>query len=65
MNESIGSEIMTWLNNHFFKANVTFYKRVTVTLPIYADNAAALAGGLKAGDLYRNNADPDQVCVVH
>ncbi len=34
-------------------------------LPIYADNAAAIAGGLVAGDLYRTNADPDTVCVVH
>lgn len=35
------------------------------TLPIYANNAAALAGGLVAGDFYRTGADPDHVCVVH
>lgn len=35
------------------------------TCPIYANNAAALAGGLVAGDLYRTNADPDPVCIVH
>ena len=34
-------------------------------LPIYADNAAALLGGLVAGDLYRTDSDPDVVCVVH
>jgi len=34
-------------------------------LPIYANNAAALAGGLRAGSLYRTGADPDVVCVVH
>lgn len=34
-------------------------------LPIYADNAAALLGGLIAGDLYRTGSDPDVVCVVH
>jgi hypothetical protein len=36
-----------------------------VGLPTYADNAAAVAGGLTAGAFYRNNADPDLVCVVH
>ena len=35
------------------------------TLPIYANNAAAITGGLVAGDLYRTGADPDHVCVVH
>ena len=34
-------------------------------LPIYANNAAALAGGLKVGSFYRTNSDPDFVCVVH
>lgn len=34
-------------------------------LPIYANNAAAIAGGLSAGHLYRTGADPDVVCVVH
>lgn len=34
-------------------------------LPIYANNAAALAGGLTAGAFYRTGADPDPVCVVH
>ena len=35
------------------------------TLPVYATNALALAGGLTAGHLYRLGADPDHVCVVH
>jgi len=34
-------------------------------LTVYADNAAAVAGGLAVNDLYRNGADPDLVCVVH
>lgn len=34
-------------------------------IPIFADNAAALAGGLKIGNFYRTGADPDPVCVVH
>lgn len=35
------------------------------TLPVYANNAAALAGGLLAGGFYRSGADPDVVSVVH
>jgi hypothetical protein len=34
-------------------------------LAVYADNAAAIAGGLAAGDLYRTGGDPDPVCIVH
>jgi hypothetical protein len=34
-------------------------------LQIFANNAAAITGGLVAGDLYRTGADPDTVCVVH
>jgi hypothetical protein len=34
-------------------------------LPVYANNAAAIAGGLAVGDFYRTGADPDPVCVVH
>lgn len=36
-----------------------------VGLPVYANNAAAITGGLTAGAFYRNGADPDIVCVVH
>lgn len=39
--------------------------RLAVQLPIYANNAAAVAGGLTPGDFYRNNADPDHVMIVH
>ena len=34
-------------------------------VPIYANNAAAVAGGLAVGEFYRTNADPDPVCIVH
>ena len=34
-------------------------------LPVYANNAAAIAGGLTAGAFYRTGANPDPVCVVH
>lgn len=33
--------------------------------PIYANNAAAIAGGLTAGGVYRLGADPDVLCVTH
>jgi hypothetical protein len=36
-----------------------------VGLPQYANNAAAIAGGLTAGAFYRTGGDPDLVCVVH
>jgi len=35
------------------------------TLTTYADNAAAITGGLSAGDLYKTGGDPDLVCIVH
>ena len=34
-------------------------------LSVYANNAAAVAGGLVAGDFYRTGGDPDLVGVVH
>lgn len=33
--------------------------------PIFANNAAALAGGITSGYIYRTGADPDVLCVVH
>lgn len=36
-----------------------------LVLPVYANNAAAISGGLTAGKLYRTGGDPDPVCVVH
>jgi hypothetical protein len=37
----------------------------TGAVPAYANNAAAIAGGLTAGDTYRTGGDPDQLCIVH
>lgn len=34
-------------------------------LPVYGNNAAALAGGLMAGNLYRTGGDPDLIAVTH
>ena len=36
-----------------------------VGLPVFANNADAIAGGLTAGAFYRTGGDPDLVCVVH
>jgi hypothetical protein len=52
----------------FFYDGVSWWALITVTtagLTAYANNGAAIAGGLVAGDLYRTGADPDTVCVVH
>ena len=38
---------------------------IATGLPVYANNAAAITGGLIVGSFYRTNADPDPVCVVH
>jgi hypothetical protein len=44
----------------------TFSGTVNVgSLPVHINNAAAIVGGLVAGDLYRTGGDPDPVCVVH
>ncbi len=40
-------------------------KLQVIGLPVYANNAAAITGGLSAGAFYRTGADPDIVCVVH
>jgi hypothetical protein len=47
------------------KAHVQGTDTSVGALTIYANNAAAVAGGLAVNDLYRNGADPDLVCVVH
>ncbi len=39
-----------------------------VGLPVYANNATAIAGGLTVGAFYRtgvDDPDPDPVCVVY
>jgi len=47
------------------KLNLSAGKISVGSLPVFASNLLALAGGLTAGDLYRNGADPDHICVVH
>ena len=55
---------MTIVWQAFFR-DITRLVRNTTNLQIYANNAAAIAGGLVVGDFYRTGADPDVVCVVH
>lgn len=45
-----------------------FGGKVTIDLAgvsVFANNAAAVAGGLTQGDIYRLGGDPDQLCIVH
>ena len=58
--KEFGTTWQIWLNGlHRYLVGAP-----TVTLPIFANNAAAIAGGLTSGRLYRNGANPDLVCVV-
>jgi hypothetical protein len=41
------------------------WDKMSVTLSVYANNAAAVTGGLAVGTFYRTGGDPDLVCVVH
>lgn len=51
----------------FFSSLSRFIQMLQIStgLPIHANNAAALAGGLVVGQFYRTGADPDFVCTVH
>lgn len=48
-----------------FSGKLKATKLSVVGLQVFANNAAAIAGSLVAGDFYRTGADPDVVCVVH
>lgn len=39
--------------------------RFSTLPPVFANNAAAITGGLSAGDPYRTGANPDVLCIVH
>jgi hypothetical protein len=49
----------------YLSAAGTWSAPFSAGLPVYANNAAAVAGGLAVGAFYRTGADPDPVCVVH
>jgi len=45
---------------------LTMFSTVSIqNLQIFANNAAAVSGGLVAGNLYRDGGNPDHVCVTH
>lgn len=48
-----------------FQALAEAVDELFVDLPVYANNAAAVAGGLTAGKIYRTGGNPDPICVVH
>jgi hypothetical protein len=60
---TVDSTIKSFTWTRFFEqlVSVNTFKE----LPVYANNAAAIAGGLVAGNLYRTGGNPDTVCVVH
>jgi hypothetical protein len=65
-------ELLTWVNRQLLPALLVMYQRLAkeinmgkFDLPVYANNAAAVAAGLTIGSLYRTGGDPDPVCVVH
>ncbi len=55
---------ITSLNSATSAINMV-YTDNTVGLPVYANNAAAIAGGLVIGDFYRGGGDPDPIYIVH
>ena len=63
LEESIARQLSAMYDDLYL--TITTFDKSIYTLDVYADNAAALAGGLVVGQLYRNNANPDAVCIVH
>lgn len=39
--------------------------KLSVLPPVYANNAAAIAGGLTTGAIYRSGSDPDVLAICH
>ena len=64
--ESFERRLLVKLNELFSQYRKTINNLITnPNLPVYANNAAAIAGGLVEGDFYRTGGNPDTVCVVH
>ena len=54
--------------NYTVESLLELISLVAVTLPVYADNAAAVSAGLTVGKMYRNAGDGTSssvVCVVY
>lgn len=63
----LGSATANWHQLHVENANIIILNDTVrfVNLPVFANNAAALGGGLMQGQLYRTGGDPDLLCIVH
>jgi hypothetical protein len=59
----IPGDVLVW--NGSIWVNAGLPSIIALNLPIFANNAAAITGGLVAGNLYRTGGDPDIVAVVH
>jgi hypothetical protein len=57
------SSVYVWNGTEWVNAGLPSV--LALNLPVYANNAAAVSGGLVAGNLYRTGGNPDTVCVVH
>jgi hypothetical protein len=61
--------IMDVINAHTANRNNPHQVKLSQLYPgalsVYANNAAAIAGGLIVGQIYRTGGDPDTICVVH
>ena len=59
----IPGDVLVW--NGFQWVNAGLPAVTSLNLLIFANNAAAISGGLFAGELYRTGGNPDLVAVVH
>lgn len=59
----VPGDVLVW--NGYYWVNAGLPEIISLNLPVYANNAAAISGGLVAGNLYRTGGNPDPVCVVH
>ena len=67
-------KVANWRKNHItilknlhttVYNDFTSFKNKITEIPVYANNTAALGGGLEVGDFYRLGGDPDHLCAVH
>lgn len=60
-------DIDTTNNGNYFSiddANNKFFSSLS-GVPVFANNAAAITGGLASGNWYRTGGDPDYIAIVH
>lgn len=59
----IPGDVIVW--NGSLWVNAGLPSIIGLNLQVFANNAAAISGGLTAGNLYRTGGNPDLVAVVH